>query len=322
MFNRRAGINSGTQEGGNQVIINRAGGEGNSFSESELLAKLSQGGTYTIPVFRELSLNKFPLTIEVNSIDNTVNPWHADLSVYECIQDSDCDDLSSCNGVETCNTLSGLCVAGTPAADCCGNGVCEPSAGEDLFTCPADGCTCGPDCLSLETTFSSNAGYAYGNIFKVQALADMAITGFTIHTQDSGSGTVKIWDRAGEWQEDQYTSSGWNEIMNESFTGLGAGQPTQLAKLKTPVFLAATETRSFYFYSSLRVRFLTSAGPLDSIYTQNADLIIHIGKGTGKSALVSFYRMILCIQICSFVDLTTSISNKPMYSYFVLIFFS
>lgn len=192
-----------------------------------------------------------------------------------------------------------------------GNGVCEPSAGENLFTCPADGCSCGPDCLSLETTFSSNAGYAYGNIFKVQAKDDLAITSFTIHTQNSGSGTVKIFNRAGEWQDYQYTNSGWNEIMNESFTGNGSGQPTPLAKLSSPVFLSAGEVRSFYFYSSLGVRFLTNAGPLDSIYTQNADLIIHIGKGTGKSALVSFYRMILCIQICSFVDLTTSISNKP-----------
>jgi len=119
-FNRKSGFNSGTREGGNQVMITSAPQEAGVGAPSQLLAKLSQGSSYTIPAFRELDLNAFPLTVEVNSIDTSVNPVRADVSIYECTQNSDCDDLSSCNGVETCDTSSGLCVAGTPAADCCG----------------------------------------------------------------------------------------------------------------------------------------------------------------------------------------------------------
>ena len=46
-FNRRAGINSQTQEASNLVTITSAGGEGNSYSESTLLAKLNAGGTWS-----------------------------------------------------------------------------------------------------------------------------------------------------------------------------------------------------------------------------------------------------------------------------------
>lgn len=43
-FNARTGINSGTQEAGNQVTVTRtSSGEGNSYAESELVAKLGAG---------------------------------------------------------------------------------------------------------------------------------------------------------------------------------------------------------------------------------------------------------------------------------------
>ena len=99
-FNRKSGFNSGTREGGNQVMITSAPREAGVGAPSQLLFKLSQGNSYTIPAFREVGLNAFPLTVEVNSINTSVNPGRADVSIYECIQDSDCDDLSSCNGVE------------------------------------------------------------------------------------------------------------------------------------------------------------------------------------------------------------------------------
>ena len=95
-FNRKSGFNSGTREGGNQVMITSAPREAGVGAPSQLLFKLSQGNSYTIPAFREVGLNAFPLTVEVNSINTSVNPGRADVSIYECIQDSDCDDLSSC----------------------------------------------------------------------------------------------------------------------------------------------------------------------------------------------------------------------------------
>ena len=50
-FNRQIGINAGTQEAGNQVTIQRRN-TGTGYAVSTLVAKLSAGGTYTIPNFR------------------------------------------------------------------------------------------------------------------------------------------------------------------------------------------------------------------------------------------------------------------------------
>merc|ERR1719221_2379755 len=47
-YNRKAGINSGTVEGGNTVTVQRQGANGGSYAESELLAKLNEGSSYTI----------------------------------------------------------------------------------------------------------------------------------------------------------------------------------------------------------------------------------------------------------------------------------
>jgi hypothetical protein len=46
-FNRQSGINAGTMEGGNQVMVTQQGGEGTSYAESELVAKLSAGSTWS-----------------------------------------------------------------------------------------------------------------------------------------------------------------------------------------------------------------------------------------------------------------------------------
>ncbi len=46
-FNAKKGINSGTQEAGNQVTVVEAGGGGTSYAESTLLAKLSSGESYS-----------------------------------------------------------------------------------------------------------------------------------------------------------------------------------------------------------------------------------------------------------------------------------
>mmetsp|Transcript_17060 Transcript_17060/g.25378 ORF Transcript_17060/g.25378 Transcript_17060/m.25378 type:complete len:617 (-) Transcript_17060:192-2042(-) len=65
-FNRKAGINAGTVEGGNQVLVHkRASGTG--YAESTLMAKLSAGGTYS----------GAPLPIEVSAIDISQSPGFA-----------------------------------------------------------------------------------------------------------------------------------------------------------------------------------------------------------------------------------------------------
>eukprot|EP00547_Thalassionema_nitzschioides_P016475 CAMPEP_0194236434 /NCGR_PEP_ID=MMETSP0158-20130606/3674_1 /TAXON_ID=33649 /ORGANISM="Thalassionema nitzschioides, Strain L26-B" /LENGTH=388 /DNA_ID=CAMNT_0038970185 /DNA_START=236 /DNA_END=1399 /DNA_ORIENTATION=- len=76
-FNSRTGFNSGTQEGGDNVLIVAAAGEGLSYARSYLQSKLSAGGVYTKENFDGSGQN---LTVTVNSID--ASNKIADVSVY------------------------------------------------------------------------------------------------------------------------------------------------------------------------------------------------------------------------------------------------
>jgi hypothetical protein len=50
MYNAKTGIQSGTAEGGNQVMVVQAGGEGTAYAASTLLAKITTTTTgYTFP---------------------------------------------------------------------------------------------------------------------------------------------------------------------------------------------------------------------------------------------------------------------------------
>ncbi|GFH59482.1 hypothetical protein CTEN210_15958 [Chaetoceros tenuissimus] len=71
-FNRKTGINSGTIEGGNKVLVHkRASGFG--YGESDILAYLNSGETYTSP-----DTNFF---VTVNNIDLTSNPARANVKI-------------------------------------------------------------------------------------------------------------------------------------------------------------------------------------------------------------------------------------------------
>ncbi|KAI2488977.1 Gametolysin peptidase M11 [Fragilaria crotonensis] len=76
-FNRKIGINSGTREGGDQVLVaTRAPGTG--YALSYLQAKLSANGIYTVPNFNG-STNM--LRIIVNSIVTSTTPARANVSI-------------------------------------------------------------------------------------------------------------------------------------------------------------------------------------------------------------------------------------------------
>jgi hypothetical protein len=76
-FNRKIGMNSGTLEGGNQVLVSsRAPGTG--LEISYLLAKLSRGGKFTIPKFNG---SRSALTVVVSSISLGTVPARATVSI-------------------------------------------------------------------------------------------------------------------------------------------------------------------------------------------------------------------------------------------------
>ncbi len=69
-FNRRSGINSGTQEGWDQVLVHRRA-KGTGLVQSYLMAKMNAGASYT----------GAPLDITVNFIDLSANPPFASVTI-------------------------------------------------------------------------------------------------------------------------------------------------------------------------------------------------------------------------------------------------
>jgi hypothetical protein len=65
-YNWRSGINSGTQEAGNQVTVVKQGDDGTGYGESQLVAKLGAGKTYTI---RKFDGSRETATVTVDSIE-------------------------------------------------------------------------------------------------------------------------------------------------------------------------------------------------------------------------------------------------------------
>ncbi len=76
-FNRKIGINSNTQEAVNQVTVVSAGGEGISYSASELLAKLGAGGVWSGIIYGKT------MTVHVLSINTSVSPAYATVRISE-----------------------------------------------------------------------------------------------------------------------------------------------------------------------------------------------------------------------------------------------
>jgi len=132
-FNRASGINRGTKEGANQVLVTT---QGDTFSKSLLVAKLSQGDTFVIEDFASTGTT---LTISVNSISLSETPSLASLTItYDvvCEGQTECDDGNICNGKEEC--VDGKCILGSTFT--CDDGV----SCNGLETCnPAIGCVSG-----------------------------------------------------------------------------------------------------------------------------------------------------------------------------------
>lgn len=70
-YNKATGVNSGTREGADTVTIASAGSEGTGYAESELLAKLNPGSTYTISNFGGTGKDAIVL---FEALDTSVSP--------------------------------------------------------------------------------------------------------------------------------------------------------------------------------------------------------------------------------------------------------
>jgi hypothetical protein len=79
-FNRQTGINSETQEGGDQVLISTKGLEGEAFAKSILHAKVSAGGSFEMTGFGGRGLG-MKVQLVVNEINLSVSPAYARVTI-------------------------------------------------------------------------------------------------------------------------------------------------------------------------------------------------------------------------------------------------
>jgi len=141
-FNRQTGMNSGTKEGGDQVMISRAGGEGVHYAESDLISKMSTGGSLTLANFDSSGRD---LTLTVNSISAGAGTLYAYITIET---ESPPTPTPTPPPKKTCTRNDGTrCAKWTSCKECCnsdswwwGNG----SAGTKCGTEPAwrDGTKC------------------------------------------------------------------------------------------------------------------------------------------------------------------------------------
>ena len=86
-FNRATGINSGTKEGENQVLITSQGANGEDFSKSTLLAKLSAGQSFDIT--GSVGFYNYIFQVSVTTIDLFATPAYAHVSVTSAVEQAE-----------------------------------------------------------------------------------------------------------------------------------------------------------------------------------------------------------------------------------------
>ena len=122
-FNRQIGINSGTQEAGNLVTVVRAGGEGNSYAESELLGKLGADGAWSGVIDGKT------MYVKVLSINTAANPAYAQVLISD--DGISCGPITPTPPPTSPPTVAPLCLKPGASVACptllnskCCSGVC------------------------------------------------------------------------------------------------------------------------------------------------------------------------------------------------------
>lgn len=272
-FNRKAGINRGTMEGANQVLITTEGTNGVGYRNSTLIAKLNQGGSYTIKNFGG---SNRPVRITVGTINTVVATGYADVKVeMGCSIDAHCEqnDMFACpsrcnQATKTCEVKSGC--------DC--DNVCNTEV-EDVFRCPSD---CG-NRLALETTTQSNNGHA-GSMFDIKAKNDVQITSFEINAEDAGTYiNAYVFTKVGSYSGNQNSKDKWKHIQTARVNSAGEGRWTKLPKLPNPIVIKAGRRQSFYVTLDTDHMRYKNGQNEGSLFVSNSD--IEVFEGIGKSYL-------------------------------------
>lgn len=119
-----------------------------------------------------------------------------------CSSSAQCDDGLACNGVETCDLGSGLCVAGTPIVCDDGNQCTTDTCVDPLGTCSAapvadgtscdDGVTCSvPDTCQSGACLGEEDGNSNGTC-DVDEVGPLTVSRLTAKAQSGGGGNGKV----------------------------------------------------------------------------------------------------------------------------------
>ena len=110
-FNAQKGINSGTDEGGDEVLVHSRP-IGQDYRESMLVAKLSAGQQYTLSGASDF-------IVRVDAIDINSSPSYANVFIGPppCLSDSDCDKGEFCTEYN-CDVSTGTCSAIQDCSKC------------------------------------------------------------------------------------------------------------------------------------------------------------------------------------------------------------
>lgn len=133
------------------------------------------------------------------------------------------------------------------------------------------------DCsLSITTTFLNNNG-SDGNMFEVNALQNIFITGFSVNA--NGTGNIYIYSKSGSYLGSENAPGDWTLLGSASISG-NPGNPVFVPLVLNQSIFAGS-SRSFYITgdntnTTLNYTDGTSEG---SVYAGNADLTVEEGIG-------------------------------------------
>ena len=169
---------------------------------------------------------------------------------------------------------------------------------------------------SLKTTLAATAyctgsSGSCGNFFKIDAVQTISITQFTIKPRLTGSQTIQIWARSGDYAGFTGSTSGWSRIYSQTI-GVSTTSPLNLNLLTARVVGAGT-SHSFHIRSTKGLTF-TSGGSQTTPFSQNCALKIY----GGKSGRFGTYRYVVCMIILLY-DIWNNKSHEARLFYLSII---
>jgi len=136
---------------------------------------------------------------------------------------------------------------------------------------------------SITTTFAGGrvctaANGSCGNFFKIDAIQWISITKFTIKPRRTGSQTIQIWARSGDYAGFTGSTSGWSQIYSATINVKSTSSLNLILSTEQWQVVGAGTSHSFHIRSTTGLQF-TLGGSTTTPYVENCALKIYGGKG-------------------------------------------